>query len=108
MMPWILIGSIAAVLTMFGFVPQIVKMYRTKSVTDVSAITLFQFTIGVSLWAVYGFAIRDVVVIGANIISLITLVVALLLYFHYRTMRKRERKAFPETICQEARNPGVR
>jgi MtN3 and saliva related transmembrane protein len=84
MIPWILIGSIAALLTMFGFVPQIVKMYRTKLVHDVSVLTLFQFTAGVSLWTVYGYAIGDPVVIVANIVSLATLVIALCMYYHYR------------------------
>ncbi|NYT21226.1 MAG: hypothetical protein GKC07_05430, partial [Methanomicrobiales archaeon] len=58
MSPWLLIGILAALLTMFGFVPQLMKMYRTKSVSDVSLGTLCQFTTGVSLWAVYGFLIR--------------------------------------------------
>ena len=84
MIPWILIGIIAAILTMFGFVPQIVKMYRTKLVHDVSVLTLFQFSVGVSLWAIYGYAIGDPVVIGANIVSLATLIVALTLYYRYR------------------------
>ena len=88
MIPWILIGSIAALLTMFGFVPQIVKMYRTKLVHDVSVITLFQFSAGVFLWAVYGYAIGDPVVIVANIVSLATLVVALGMYYHYRRTMK--------------------
>jgi MtN3 and saliva related transmembrane protein len=89
MTAWILIGVIAAILTMFGFVPQIAKMYRTKSVTDVSVLTLLQFTAGVSLWAVYGYAIQDAVVTGANIISLLTLLAALSLYYHYRTSGSR-------------------
>jgi MtN3 and saliva related transmembrane protein len=92
MIPWILIGGIAAVLTMFGFVPQILKMYRTKSVSDVSVLTLFQFTAGVSLWSVYGYAIGDIVVIVANIISLMTLLAALSLYFHYRATGKRKKE----------------
>jgi MtN3 and saliva related transmembrane protein len=91
MTAWILIGVLAAILTMFGFVPQIVKMYRTKSVTDVSVLTLFQFTAGVSLWAVYGYAIQDAVVIGANLISLLTLIAALSLYYHYRSVGIRTR-----------------
>lgn len=81
---WIFIGILAACLTMFGFVPQIIRMYRTKSVADISSITLFQFTLGVTLWAVYGFSINDLILIGANIVSLLTLVVALGLYFHYK------------------------
>jgi MtN3 and saliva related transmembrane protein len=88
MTPWMAIGVTAAILTMFGFIPQIVKMYRTKLVHDVSVLTLFQFTAGVFLWAIYGYAIGDPVVIGANVVSLATLVVALGLYYHYRRTMK--------------------
>ena len=81
---WFFIGIIAACLTMCGFIPQIARMYRTKSVADISVVTLVQFTLGVSLWAVYGFSKSDPIIIGANIVSLSTLVVALVLYFHYQ------------------------
>jgi len=81
---WILFGVSAALLTMFGFIPQLVKMYRTRSVTDVSLLTLCQFTAGVSLWALYGYLIRDPVIIVANIVSLLTLLAALALYIQYR------------------------
>lgn len=84
MIPWIVVGVCGAFLTMFGFVPQIVKMYRTKLVHDVSVLTLIQFAAGVSLWALYGYAIRDPVVIGANLVCLATLVIALFLYSRYR------------------------
>ena len=43
---WYALGSMAAVLTSFGFVPQISKMWRTRSVKDVSPVTLGQFEIG--------------------------------------------------------------
>lgn len=75
----------AALLTMFGFIPQLVKMYRTKSVSDVSLGTLCQFTTGVSLWALYGFLIRDMIIIMANIVSLATLLATLGIYLHYRS-----------------------
>lgn len=81
---WIIIGMTAACLTMFGFLPQIIRMYLTRSVHDVSVITLVQFTAGVSLWALYGWFIRDRVVILANIVTLATLLIALALYCQYR------------------------
>jgi len=74
----------AAVLTTFGFVPQIIKMQRTRSSKDVSLATLYQFSAGVILWALYGFHIGDVIVIAANIISFLTLVVTISLYHYYR------------------------
>jgi MtN3 and saliva related transmembrane protein len=85
MTPWLLFGMVAALLTMFGFVPQLAKMYRTRSVSDVSLLTLCQFTAGVSLWAVYGYLVRDPVIIVANIVSLLTLLACLGMYLHYRT-----------------------
>jgi MtN3 and saliva related transmembrane protein len=81
---WLFIGITAAALTMFGFIPQIVRMSRTRSVADISVVTLLQFTLGVTLWTVYGFSIHDPIVISANLVSLSTLIVALGLYFHYQ------------------------
>jgi MtN3 and saliva related transmembrane protein len=84
MIVWFFVGIVAAALTMFGFIPQIIRMYRTRSVKDISVLTLVQFTLGVALWAVYGFFINDLIVVGANVVSLSTLIVALGLYYHYR------------------------
>ena len=81
---WYLLGTLAAVLTTFGFVPQIIKMHRTKSSKDVSLATLYQFSAGVIFWSLYGFHIRDEIVIAANIISFLTLVVAIGFYHYYR------------------------
>ncbi len=83
-MYWYLIGITAAFLTTFGFVPQIIKMRRTKSSKDVSLATLFQFSAGVVLWTLYGFHIGDSIVIAANTISFITLLVSIILHYHYR------------------------
>jgi MtN3 and saliva related transmembrane protein len=80
---WTLIGASAACLTMFAFIPQIIKALKTKSVKDVSIITLFQFSLGVSLWIAYGFHLRDKIIIAANTVSLFSLIILLLLYFYY-------------------------
>jgi len=77
---WVILGIVAASLTMFGFVPQIVKMWKTRSVKDVSGLTLSQFSIGVTLWMFYGMHLKDFVIIGANAISLATLLIALGLF----------------------------
>lgn len=80
---WYAIGAVAATLTSFGFVPQIVKMWQTKSVRDVSPITLLQMVGGVSLWIVYGVHLRDPVVIIANVVSLSTLAITLTIYLRF-------------------------
>ncbi len=83
MMDWYLIGTAAALLTTFGFVPQIIKMRRTKSSRDVSLATMYQFSAGVILWTLYGIHLGDVIIIAANITSFATLVVAIAMYYHY-------------------------
>ncbi|MDD5078455.1 MAG: SemiSWEET family transporter [Candidatus Omnitrophica bacterium] len=83
-MIWTLIGALAATLTMFSFIPQIARSLRTRSVKDVSPVTLFQLSSGVFLWMVYGIARRDPIIIGANLITFITLAILIFLYFKYK------------------------
>jgi len=79
---WLIVGGAAALLTTFGFVPQVLKMYRTRAVEDISPLTFVQFMAGVSLWALYGAHIGDPIVLLANVVTLGTLVVAIALYLH--------------------------
>lgn len=80
---WSIIGSIAAFLTMFSFIPQIIKALKTKSVKDVSIVTLFGLSLGVSLWIAYGIHLKDKIIITANAVTLTTLIILLCLYSNY-------------------------
>jgi len=84
---WTLIGFSAACLTMFAFIPQIIKVLKTKSAKDVSLITLFQLSFGVFLWILYGIHLKDVIIITANSITLTSLIILLFLYFSYGRMK---------------------
>lgn len=84
-MEWYVIGTSAAILTTFGFVPQIIKMHRTKSVKDVSIGTLFQISAGVILWTLYGIHINDTIVIAANAVTFIILAAAIISFYYYRS-----------------------
>ena len=79
-MLWKCIGITAALLTMFGFVPQIMKMRKTGSAEDVSGVTLIQFSVGGALWILYGIHLNDLIIVGANSISLVMVLIALTLY----------------------------
>jgi MtN3 and saliva related transmembrane protein len=82
-MIWQIIGASAATLTMFSFVPQIARSLRTKSVKDVSPVTLWQLSLGVFLWIIYGIYRKDPIIIIANLVTLATLSILLFLYFKY-------------------------
>ena len=87
-MIWNFVGAAAATLTMFSFVPQIFRSLRTKSVKDVSPVTLLQLSAGVFLWMIYGLYRRDPIIIIANAITLITLSILIFLYFKYGRLVK--------------------
>ena len=82
-MNWNIIGLTAATLTMFSFIPQIVKVIKTRSAKDVSLINLVQTTVGVFLWFIYGMAKNDLIIILANAVSFITLIILLTFYYKY-------------------------
>ena len=79
-MVWTIVGITAAILTMFGFAPQIIKMWKTQSAEDVSGFTLIQFSVGTALWILYGVHLKDLIIIGANSISLVIVLIALALF----------------------------
>jgi MtN3 and saliva related transmembrane protein len=78
------IGIVASLLTSFSYVPQIRKMWRRKSVGDVSNITIFQMSLGCLLWLTYGIFRTDFIIIGSNVAAIFTLVAAVVLYYRYR------------------------
>ncbi|MDL5501718.1 MAG: SemiSWEET family transporter [Candidatus Methanoperedens sp.] len=82
-MYWYLIGIIAALMTTFGFVPQVIKMHKTRSSKDVSLVTLCQFSVGVFLWTLYGIHLGDVIIVMANVISFLILITAIYVYYYY-------------------------
>jgi|TARA_X000000368_G_C22854746_1_gene633800 MtN3 and saliva related transmembrane protein len=64
------IGLLAAIFTTIAFVPQVLKIYKTKSVEDISLPMWIIFSFGVFLWFIYGILIMSLPVILANIVTL--------------------------------------
>jgi MtN3 and saliva related transmembrane protein len=83
-MSWEIVGFIAAALTSFGFLPQVIKIKQTKSVDDISLLALVQFSIGVSLWIIYGVHLKNAVIISANVVTMAIIITAIVLYFRYK------------------------
>ena len=66
-----IVGFIAAILTTVAFVPQIMRVWRTRSAEDISLGMYTLFTLGVVLWLVYGILIDSWPIIFANCITLL-------------------------------------
>ena len=65
------IGFFAAFCTTIAFLPQAIKVYKTKSTKDISLYMFLIFTIGVLSWLIYGLIINDWPVILANAVTLV-------------------------------------
>ena len=62
-----IIGFVAAVLTTVAFVPQVVRIWQTRSVRDISGLGTTLIMSSFVLWGVYGLAIHSIPVILANV-----------------------------------------
>ena len=65
-----LIGLIAAFITSIGFLPQIIKGFKTKKLDDISYFMPIVLAIGMTLWLIYGILISSIAIISANIFSI--------------------------------------
>ena len=65
------IGFAAGFFTTFSFVPQITKIWKSKSAEDVSKKMFLAIAFGVSLWLVYGIILQQWPIIIWNAISLV-------------------------------------
>ena len=74
-----IIGLIAAVCTTFAFIPQVMKVWKTKQTKDLSLRMYSIMFIGIILWLVYGIRINSLSIILANVVTAI-LVGTILVY----------------------------
>ena len=65
------IGFFAAFCTTVAFLPQAIKVYKTKSTKDISLYMFLIFTVGVLSWLIYGLIINDWPIILANAVTLV-------------------------------------
>jgi len=64
------IGFIAAICTTVSFIPQVIKIYKSKKTNDISLGMFILMSTGVALWIAYGFLINSAPVIIANAFTL--------------------------------------
>jgi len=64
-----IIGLIAATLTTASFVPQVYKIWKTKSAEGVSLTMFLMFFTGVVLWLFYGLYLQSIAMTIANVVT---------------------------------------
>jgi MtN3 and saliva related transmembrane protein len=66
-----ILGFIAAICTTSSFVPQVVKILKTKSTKDISLMMYSVLATGVLLWMIYGILIKEIPIIAANAVGFV-------------------------------------
>jgi MtN3 and saliva related transmembrane protein len=66
-----IIGTVAGTLTTTAYLPQVVKVWRSRSAGDISLQMYILVVTGASLWVVYGLMLTQWPVIIANAVSLL-------------------------------------
>ena len=79
-----IIGLAAATCTTFSFLPQAIKVIKTKHTKDLSLAMYSIFTIGVFLWLVYGILVKDIPLIVANVVTFIFAATILITKIRYK------------------------
>jgi len=78
------IGFFAAFCTTIAFLPQALKVWKTKSTKDISLYMFIIFTVGVLSWLIYGISISDLPIILANAVTLILSLFILIYKIKYK------------------------
>ncbi len=81
------IGLLAGLLTTTAFVPQVWKIYRTKSGQDISGRMFSIFSVGILLWLIYGIFLESLPLILSNALTLLLSLAILALKLRYGRRR---------------------
>ena len=65
-----IIGFVAAIASVLGYVPQVMKSWKTHRVDDISISMVLLILFSLSSWLVYGFLKGDLPLILTNLVSL--------------------------------------
>jgi MtN3 and saliva related transmembrane protein len=77
-----ILGLAAGTISSITFLPQVIKIWQTKSAKDLSIPMLLLLVLGVSMWLAYGIIIKNVPVIYTN--STVLLMSFIMLFFKFK------------------------
>jgi len=80
------IGILAGILILSGWVPQIVRGYKTKRLNDVSPYLMILIFAGAVLWLIYGIAFDDVYIMGVNLAAMVLTMIVLSMKLKYERL----------------------
>lgn len=66
-----LLGCVAGLLTTISFLPQVIKVWKSRSTRDISLVMFVMFCLGTGLWTTYGVLNDMISVILANAVTMV-------------------------------------
>ena len=78
-----ILATIAGIMILSGWVPQIIKGYKTKKLDDVSKYLMIFVAGGAFLWIIYGLEKDDPYIIGVNVAAIALTMIVLSMKIHY-------------------------
>jgi MtN3 and saliva related transmembrane protein len=79
-----MLGTVAGALTTISFVPQVLKIWKSKSAGDISFGMFLLFSSGIFLWLVYGIMIGAQPIIVANSVTLVLALAIVVMKIRYK------------------------
>ena len=79
-----IIGLIAACFTTVALLPQLLKVWKTKSTKDISTGMFLLYCGGVFLWFVYGVYLKNTPILLANSLAFIQALIILMFKARYK------------------------
>ena len=81
------LGLVAAVFTTLGFLPQVVKTWRTKNVRALSLSMYLVLFTGMFLWLIYGIYKDSLALIVANVFSCVLTLSIIVFILKYKNRK---------------------
>jgi MtN3 and saliva related transmembrane protein len=79
-----ILGLCAGACTTLAFIPQVIKVFKSKSVQAISTGMYIIFCLGLLLWVGYGVILKDLPLVIANSITLVLALMILIMRFKYK------------------------
>jgi len=86
------LGYFAGFLTTVSLVPQVIKIWTTKSADDFSLMMLLTWCTGISCWLVYGVLLNAVPIILWNVSTLLLAIAILVMKLKFKSRQTNELK----------------
>lgn len=87
-----IIGALATIVLVIGYIPQTVRTLRTRSTKDIAGASFILLSIGALLFMIHGFIVGDYYVVVANLLaaSMSLTVVAVTIVNNIKAGRRRK------------------